>query len=413
MTAEADGGLSQGLVLVVNAGSSSVKYQLLDPTTGATDAAGAVERIGEEGVQATARHTGPAGTATWQVACPDHRAAFDVVLGAFADHGPPIDPADLLAVGHRVVHGGSRFRSPTLVDEPVIAAIEHLVPLAPLHNPGNLAGLRAASEAFPQTPQVAVFDTAFHQTLPARAYTYAVPTQWRERHHVRRYGFHGTSHEYVSRRVAELSGRALETTRTVVLHLGNGASAAAVLGGRSIDTSMGLSPLEGLVMGTRPGDLDPALAGYLVERGLTIEEYEDALNTESGLKGLAGTNDFREVLAQVDAGDPSARLAFDVVVYRLAKYVGAYAVALGGLDLLAFTAGIGEHSPQLRAALADRVRLLGVVLDTVANLASFPAERRISAPGSAVEVWVVPTDEELQIARAAVDVVRRGTPGQE
>ncbi len=406
MTAASRGNGHPGLVLVVNAGSSSVKYQLLDSTTGATVAAGAVERIGEEGVEATVRHTGPAGPATWHVDCRDHRAAFDVVLGAFADHGPHIDPGDLVAVGHRVVHGGSRFRAPTRVDGQVIAAIERLVPLAPLHNPGNLAGLRAAFEAFPQTPQVAVFDTAFHQTLPPHAYTYAVPAPWRERHHVRRYGFHGTSHEYVSRRVAELAGRALEDTRTVVLHLGNGASAAAVEGGRSVDTSMGLSPLEGLVMGTRPGDLDPALAGYLVEQGLTVQEYDDALNTESGLKGLTGTNDFREVLAQVDAGDPSARLGFDVVVYRLAKYVGAYAVALGGLDLLAFTAGIGEHSPRLRAALADRLRLLGVVLDPVANETNSPAERRISTPDSAVEIWVVPTNEELQIARAAVEVVR-------
>jgi len=396
---------SPELVLIVNAGSSSMKYQLLDHDSGDTLAGGLVERIGEAGAQASARHTGPQGTTEWPVDCPDHRHAFEVVLGAFAEHGPRIDQRDLLAVGHRVVHGGSRFSAPTLVDEQVISHIERLVPLAPLHNPGNLAGLRAAAHAFPSTPQVAVFDTAFHQTLPPHAYTYAVPLAWRDELGVRRYGFHGTSHEYVSRRAAQVAGRSLENTNTIVLHLGNGASASAVRGGRCIDTSMGLTPLEGLVMGTRPGDLDPALAYHMTRQGLPIEDYDRAINHESGLKGLTGTNDFREVLAQVEADDADARLAFDVVVYRLAKYVGAYAVALGRLDLLAFTAGIGERSSALRAAVVERLRLLGGRLDDAANDAG-SGERRISGPDSGIDVWVIPTNEELEIARQTVRVIR-------
>ncbi|MGV1010332.1 MAG: acetate/propionate family kinase [Dermatophilaceae bacterium] len=396
---------SPELVLVVNAGSSSMKYQLLDHAGGHTLASGLIERIGEQGTQASARHTGPEGTHEWPVECPDHRSAFDVVLGAFAEHGPRFGPGELLAIGHRVVHGGSRFSAPTRVDEQVISHIERLVPLAPLHNPGNLAGLRAAQHAFPGTPQVAVFDTAFHQSLPPHAYTYAVPLAWRDELGVRRYGFHGTSHEYVSRRAALAAGRRLEDTNTVVLHLGNGASASAVQGGRCIDTSMGLTPLEGLVMGTRPGDLDPALAFHMTRHGLTIQEYDRAINHESGLKGLTGTNDFREVLAKAAAGDADASLAFDVATYRLAKYVGAYAVALGSLDVLAFTAGIGEHSPVLRAAVVARLGLLGARLDARANEAT-AGERRISAADSVIDVWVIPTDEELEIARQTVAVIR-------
>lgn len=405
MTGQPGGGAAAELVLVVNAGSSSMKYQLLDHTSGDTLAVGLVERIGEAGSQASARHTGPEGTSQWPVDCPDHRRAFDVVLRAFADHGPQIDPRDLLAVGHRVVHGGSRFSVPTRVDEQVISHIERLVPLAPLHNPGNLAGLRAAQHAFPGTPQVAVFDTAFHQSLPPHAYTYAVPLAWRDELGVRRYGFHGTSHEYVSRRAAQVAGRALQDTNTIVLHLGNGASASAVQGGRSIDTSMGLTPLEGLVMGTRPGDLDPALAFHMTRQGLTIEDYDRAINHESGLKGLTGTNDFREVMAKVDAADADARVAFDVVAYRLAKYVGGYAVALGRLDVLAFTAGIGEHSPPLRAGVVHRLGLLGARLDANANETGH-GERRISARDSVIDVWVIPTNEELEIARQTVRVIR-------
>ncbi|MFZ1288113.1 MAG: acetate kinase, partial [Candidatus Phosphoribacter sp.] len=334
------------LVLVLNAGSSSLKYQLVDADTGAVAAVGLLERIGESEARAVARHTVLGVTTTREADVPDHAAAIALVLEAFTTHGPALTATSLTAVGHRVVHGGDRFRSPALLDGQVIAAIEDLVPLAPLHNPANLAGIRAAQAAFPDTPQVAVFDTAFHQSLPPHAYTYAVPRVWRERHRVRRYGFHGTSHAYVSRRTAVLLGRDPAEVNVVVLHLGNGASAAAVQGGVCIDTSMGLSPLEGLVMGTRPGDLDPALPAHLARQGVSLADYDHALQSDSGLRGLTGTNDFREILARVDAGDPDAQLALDIVSYRLAKYVGSYAVALGRLDALAFTAGIGENAPR-------------------------------------------------------------------
>lgn len=393
------------LVLVVNAGSSSLKYQLVDADTGAVSASGLVERIGEPDARAVARHTVSGQATTREVDAADHAAAMRVVLVAFATHGPALDARALYAVGHRVVHGGDRFRSPVVIDDAVIDAVEDLVPLAPLHNPANLAGIRAARAAFPTTPQVAVFDTAFHQTLPPHAFTYAVPREWRERHRVRRYGFHGTSHAYVSRRLATLLERSPGETNVVVLHLGNGASAAAVAGGACIDTSMGLSPLEGLVMGTRPGDLDPALPSHFARQGVSIEDYDRALNADSGLRGLTGTNDFREVVGLVEAGDPDAVLALDIVAYRIAKYVGAYAVALGRLDGLAFTAGIGEHSPTLRAAVLNRLGLLGMRVDPGRNEEG-PAERVVTTQDSAVPAWVVPTNEELEIARQAVAVLR-------
>ncbi|HOA58268.1 MAG TPA: acetate kinase [Dermatophilaceae bacterium] len=393
------------LVLVLNAGSSSLKYQLLDADSGTVSASGVVERIGEPDAKAVARHTVSGEATTRDVDAPDHHAAMRVVLDAFATDGPPLRPQDLYAVGHRVVHGGDLFRSPAVVDDAVIDAIQDLVPLAPLHNPGNLAGIRAARAAFPTTPQVAVFDTAFHQTLPPHAFTYAVPREWRERHRVRRYGFHGTSHAFVSRRLATLLGRDVSETNVVVLHLGNGASAAAVAGGACIDTSMGLSPLEGLVMGTRPGDLDPALPSHLAREGVPIEDYDRALNAGSGLRGLTGTNDFREVERLIEAGDPDAALALDIVTYRIAKYVGSYAVALGRLDGIAFTAGIGEHSPRLRAEVLARLGMLGIRVDPDRNSGG-PAERVVTSDDSAVPAWVVPTNEELEIARQTLAVLR-------
>ncbi|MBK8469363.1 MAG: acetate kinase [Actinomycetales bacterium] len=399
------------LVLVLNAGSSSLKYQLVDADTGAVAAVGLLERIGESEARAVARHTVLGVTTTREADVPDHAAAIALVLEAFTTHGPALTATSLTAVGHRVVHGGDRFRSPALLDGQVIAAIEDLVPLAPLHNPANLAGIRAAQAAFPDTPQVAVFDTAFHQSLPPHAYTYAVPRVWRERHRVRRYGFHGTSHAYVSRRTAVLLGRDPAEVNVVVLHLGNGASAAAVQGGVCIDTSMGLSPLEGLVMGTRPGDLDPALPTHLARQGVSLADYDHALQSDSGLRGLTGTNDFREIIARVDAGDPDAELALDIVSYRLAKYVGSYAVALGRLDALAFTAGIGENAPRLRAEVIGRLGLLGMRLDVARN-DSGPPERVITSEDSAIPAWVVPTNEELEIARqtAALTVSPPASP---
>lgn len=392
-------------VLVLNAGSSSLKYSLLDGATGEAEASGSVERIGEGSGTLTHSVGGEDHTEERRVA--DFEDALRSALDAFERHGPAIDKDDLAAVGHRVVHGGDLFAEPVVVDDRLLDTVEDLVPLAPLHNPANLEGLRVARRLFPDVPQVAVFDTAFHQTMPEHAYTYAVPLAWREEHRIRRYGFHGTSYAFVSRRAAELLDRPLEDTNLVVLHLGNGASAAAVRGGRSVDTSMGLTPLEGLVMGTRSGDLDPAIHGHLHrELGWSLEEVDRALYRESGLIGLAGVNDFREVTERRAAGDAAATLAFDVYAYRVRKYVGAYYAALGELHAVVLTGGVGQHSAVLRAAALDGLSRLGIVLDPSRNEARASGARVVSADDSEVAVLVVPTDEEWEIARQALAVAR-------
>ena len=391
-------------VLVVNAGSSSLKYQVIDASSGETRAVGQVSEIG-----GTSRHTHTAGGVRHDVAvdCADHAAAFALARASLAEQSSAPDGDDVVAVGHRVVHGGRRFTEPVLVSDEVVVALRTLSPLAPLHNPANIEGIVRAQAAFPGIPHVAVFDTGFHRTLPPEAYTYAVPPAWRDEHHVRRYGFHGSSYAWVARRTAALLGRDPADVRMVVLHLGNGASACAVDGGRSVETSMGLSPVEGLVMGTRSGDVDPALGGYLARvAGLSAEDYDRALNRESGLLGLAGVSDFRTLQERRSAGDADAALAFDVAVHRLRKYVGAYAAVLGRLDALVFTGGIGERSPDVRAAVVDGLGVLGLLLDPVANAdGGGPAERLVSAPDSSGQVWVVPTDEEQEIARATVEVL--------
>ena len=402
-------------VLVLNCGSSSVKYRLLelDGDGGARGLAGGlVERIGEGGGRLTHQVTaGEPAEYREDLAVPDHAAALDAVLAAFADHGPALDDG-LVAVGHRVVHGGERFSAPTLVDEDMLHAVDELSGLAPLHNPACLTGVRAARKLLPQVPHVAVFDTAFHRDLPPRARTYAVPRDWREQFGVRRYGFHGTSHAYVSRRAAALLDRPLADVATIVLHLGNGASACAVDGGRSIDTSMGMTPLPGLVMGTRSGDVDPALGEYLSRvAGLTPADVDRRLNKESGLLALAGASDLREVTARAQGGDADAELALDVYCYRIRCYVGAYLAALGRLDAIAFTAGVGENSPLVRARSLAGLERLGIVVDGDRNTAPGRGERVISPDGAPVTVLVVPTDEEQEIARQAADVVRCGTPG--
>jgi acetate kinase len=399
-------------VLVVNAGSSSLKYQVVDAVTGRTAATGLVDRIGGPG---RLRHTSGGRTHEEDVSCSNHAEALDAARTALREHGPDLEGTPLFAVGHRVVHGGARFRAPVVIDDRVVQAVRDLIPLAPLHNPGNLEGILTARTAFPDVPQVAVFDTAFHQSLPPQAHTYAVPREWRERHRVRRYGFHGTSHQYVSRRAAELLGRPASECTVIVLHLGNGASACAVAGGHSIDTSMGLSPLEGLVMGTRSGDVDPALGAYLGRvAGLDAAAYDEALNHESGLKGLAGISDLREVEHRRAAGDEDAALAFDVMVYRLRKYVGAYAVALGRVDALVFTGGIGEHSAPVRAAVVGGLGVLGFELDPAANDADDAAqvERLVTSPASRVPAYVIPTNEELEIARACLAVLGGEAPSR-
>jgi acetate kinase len=357
-------------ILVINSGSSSVKYRLFDGDD--TVSHGLVERIGEPG-------TG----------VPDHHRALRQVLGE-------LDLAGLAAVGHRVVHGGLRFSEPTVINDEVVAAIESLVPLAPLHNPPNLAGIAATRALLPDVPQVAVFDTAFHRTLPPVAATYAIDVELAGRHGIHRYGFHGTSHAYVARRTAALLGRPLAGVNVITLHLGNGASACAVAGGRSVATSMGLTPLEGLVMGTRSGDLDPAVVFHLHRAaGLSVDEIDELLNHRSGLRGLAGMNDMRELLAARALGDESALLAFDVYCHRIKSYVGAYYALLGHLDAVTFTAGVGEHSAEVRAAALAGLERLGIAVDPRRNRASAPV---ISPDAAEVAVCVVPTDEEHEIA---------------
>jgi len=392
-------------VLVINAGSSSLKYRLVDGESGTVEATGIVERIGEE--MASLSHDSGSQEHREEREVATFEEALQAALDAFEKHGPSLDEDDIAAVGHRVVHGGDRFAEPTLVDDDVLAAVEELVPLAPLHNPANLEGLRVARRLFPDVPQVAVFDTAFHQTMPPAAYTYAVPATWRDEHRIRRYGFHGTSHAFVSGVAADLLGRARAETNLVVLHLGNGASAAAIRGGRSVDTSMGLTPLEGLVMGTRSGDLDPAIHAHLHRQlGWSLEDIDRALNRDSGLKGLAGHNDFREVLRRRAAGDAAATDAFDVYAYRVRKYVGAYFAALGLVHGVVFTGGVGQHSPELRTATLSGLEPLGIVLDPTRNAGPVREPTVVSAGTSDVAVLVIPTDEEWEIARQALALVR-------
>jgi len=391
-------------VLVVNSGSSSLKYQLIDAGSEEALASGLIERIGE--ASGHIRHRGPGGTTERSLPIPDHTAGFRAMLDLFASEGPSLDENPLVAVGHRVVHGGKRFFEPTIVTPLVEINIEDLADLAPLHNPANLQGIRAAEKAFPDVPHVAVFDTAFHQTLPPAAYTYAIDAELADKYRVRRYGFHGTSHKYVSETAAEFLGRPLAELKQIVLHLGNGASACAVDAGRSVETSMGLTPLEGLVMGTRSGDLDPAVLLHLARRAhLDTDALDELLNRRSGLLGLAGRGDMRDVRHAADSGDAAARLAIDTVVHRLRHYIGAYTALLGGLDVLTFTAGVGENDEQLRAEALAGLEVLGIRLDPERNASTSRDARVISADDSAVTVLVVPTNEELEIARQSLQAV--------
>lgn len=383
-----EGNVTATRVLVLNSGSSSVKYQLLDMADGSRPAAGIVERIGE-----------PGGAA-------DHAEALKTVADELAARDLGLDSPELAAVGHRVVHGGTRFTAPTLIDDEVLAAVEELAPLAPLHNPANVTGIRVARDLRPDLPQVAVFDTAFHSTIPEQAYRYAIDRETADAHQVRRYGFHGTSHAYVSRATARLLGKNPAEVNVIVLHLGNGASASAVRGGKCVETSMGLTPLEGLVMGTRSGDLDPAVVFHLARvGGMRVAEIDTLLNKRSGLLGLCGDNDMREIARRMAEGDAAAQLAFDVYVHRLRKYVGAYTAVLGRVDAIAFTAGVGENSAAVRAAAMDGLEALGVELDPVRNAVRGSAARVVSAGSSRVAVAVVPTDEELEIAQQTYSLV--------
>lgn len=390
-------------VFVINAGSSSLKYQLVDVDSGAALASGLIERIGE--TSSDAKHEVPGRDAVVERRMiPDHEKAFGWVLHQFTEHGPDLDAARLLGIGHRVVQGGARFDRAVRIDDDVAQQIDDLAPLAPLHNPANLQGIRSARATFAGYPHVAVFDTAFHLTIPPAAHRYAIEARIAAEHRVRKYGFHGTSHQFVSRRMAELLERPLDEVNTIVLHLGNGASAAAVRGGRSVETSMGMTPLAGLVMGTRSGDIDPGVIFHLHRvAGLSVDEIDTLLNKRSGLLGLTGTGDMRDVLQAADAGIPRAVEALEIVGHRLRGTIGAYLAHLGRTDAIAFTAGIGENAARVREVALAGLEGLGIVLDPERNAGR--GERRISADGSPIEVWVVPTNEELEIARQVAALV--------
>ncbi|GAB2775936.1 acetate kinase [Terrabacter koreensis] len=375
-------------VLVLNAGSSSLKYQLVVPESGEKQAGGTIERIGESGSDVA-----------------DHSAALERMTDELRGDGIDLGSVRLRAVGHRVVHGGPGFSEPVVIDDAVLDRVRELSALAPLHNPAAVTGIEAARAHF-DVPHVAVFDTAFFSSLPPAASTYAVPRDLAQKHAIRRYGFHGTSHQWVSQAAADLLDRPVGELRQVILHLGNGCSASAVRGGVAVDTSMGLTPLQGLVMGTRSGDVDPGLHAYLGrEASLSLDEIDTLLNKKSGVLGLSGVNDFRELEQRLADGDADARLAFDVVVHRLKHYVGAYLAILGGIDVLVFTAGIGENSVALRAAVTEGLEGLGISIDRARNGARSKQARVISPDGSRVVVAVVPTNEELAIARQTAALV--------
>ena len=381
--------MSEAPVLVLNAGSSSLKYQLVVPETAEVQAKGIVERIGEPGSPVA-----------------DHAAAMQAMARDLADAGIDLDTVGVRAVGHRVVHGGPELTDPTVIDDKVLEEIKDLIPLAPLHNPGAVSGIEAARAEF-DVPHVAIFDTAFFSTLPAAAATYAIPSDLAQQYRIKRYGFHGTSHQYVSRAAARLVGRDLDQLNQIVLHLGNGCSASAIRGGVAIETSMGLTPLQGLVMGTRSGDVDPGLHTFLHnELGMTIAEIDTLLNKQSGLKGLAGVNDFRELEQRRASGDEEAQLAFEVYVHRLKHYLGAYLALLGRLDVLSFTAGVGENAPTVRAAVADGLDGLGFQVDPELNDMRSKDARVISSDGAPVTIAVVPTNEELAIAQDAAALLQ-------
>lgn len=377
------------VVLVINSGSSSLKYKLVDPDSGAARATGNVERIGED-----------------SSGVPDHAAALRRAFDALGDDGIDLGQCGLVAVGHRVVHGGNRFHRPTVVDDAVLGELKGLSELAPLHNPPALAGIEVARKLLPDVPHVAVFDTGFFHDLPAAAATYAIDRELAERWQIRRYGFHGTSHRYVSERAAAFLGVSLQSVNQIVLHLGNGASASAIAAGRAVETSMGLTPLEGLVMGTRSGDIDPSVVAYLSHTAqMEVDDIEVMLNQRSGVLGLCGQRDFRRLHEMVESGDTAAQLAYSVFIHRLRKYLGAYLAVLGHTDVITFTAGIGENDATVRRDALAGLGELGIVLDEDRNGGDGTGERLISADGSPITVLVIPTNEELAIARDCVDVL--------
>jgi len=395
-------------VLVLNCGSSSIKYQVIDPEQQFTLAKGLLDRIGtSEAVLTHKRHDGDEVKISGEIL--DHMIAIEYVLAVLLskNHGVIKDKSEIDAVGHRVVHGGEAFASSVLITDEVLKEIRENIELAPLHNPHNLRGINACQRHLPDTPQVAVFDTAFHQKMPPHAYLYGIPYELYRRYKIRRYGFHGTSHYYVSRRARDLMGKPKEELKIITCHLGNGCSMAAVDGGVSVDTTMGFTPLEGLLMGTRSGDIDPSIILYIMgKEGLTLAEANTLLNKHSGMLGISGvSSDMREIISEMKNGDKKAQNAFNVFCYRIKKYIGAYAAAMGGLDAVVFTGGIGENSPDVRKKCCEGLEFIGIKIDDEKNNSS-EKEKVITTDDSRVKVFAIPTNEELVIAIDTMRIVK-------
>ncbi len=391
-------------VLVINCGSSSLKYQLVDSDTESALAVGICERIGQEA--SVLKHTPADGEkVVKEASMPSHQTAVQMVLNALTDknHGVIADLSEIGAVGHRVVHGGEKFAVSTIITDEVIQAIEECNDLAPLHNPANLIGIHACASLMQGVPMVAVFDTAFHQSMPAKAYLYGIPHEYYANYKIRKYGFHGTSHSFVSKRAAEYCGLALKNSKIIVCHLGNGASITAILNGKSVDTSMGFTPLSGLVMGTRSGDIDPSIIEFIAKKeNKNLDQIMNLLNKQSGVQGMSNvSSDFRDINAAMDTGNELARSAFDVFVYRVAKFIGGYVAAMNGVDAIAFTAGVGENDHKVREEVCEYLGYLGITMDKEANKAR-GKEIMLSTPDSKVKVAIIPTNEELAIARETV-----------
>ncbi len=402
-------------VLVINAGSSSIKFRLYEMTQEVLLASGTLERIGGVGARSDYQIYGPGGDIDRRhesSAIEDHLAGVQEIFIFLQDNNLVNSTTSLYAIGHRVVHGGETFQTPTLIDDKVIKEIHNMIPLAPLHNPASLAGIEAMQQTCPQVPQVAVFDSAFFRTLPSHAYRYALPDTLYQNHQVRRYGFHGTSHQHVAQKAAHYLQQPLTALRLITLHLGSGASVAAIRDGVCIDTSMGMTPLEGLIMGTRCGDLDPAVHFYLARTlGMDFDEIEHLFNNDSGMKGLCGVSDMRDVHRLADEGNEQARLAIAMYCYRIVKYIGAYYVALGGLDALVFTGGVGENDALIRHFVCDGVGVLGIAVDEQRNHSGASETFSISEVNKKVDVLIVPANEELEIARQAVALIKNTSRG--
>lgn len=400
-------------ILVLNCGSSSVKYKLIDVDSKKTLAEGGVEKVGLPG--SFLKFKVPDGEKkTIEMPIPDHKKAINDILNILTDptYGCIKSFDEINAVGHRVVHGGEKFNKSVKIDDEVIAKIKECYDVAPLHNPANMTGIEAITELMPGVPQVAVFDTAFHQTMPKEAYMYALPYELYEKYAIRRYGFHGTSHRYVSRRACDFLGLPYDKQRVITCHIGNGGSITAVLDGKSVDTSMGLTPVEGLMMGTRVGDVDPGALTFIMDKEhLTTKELSDLINKKSGVAGISGiSSDMRDIDAAIEKGDERAKLALDMYIYRIIKYVGAFAAVLNGVDVIVFTGGVGENQQILRKRVCDHLTYMGVKIDDEVNFSSRGEEKLISAPDSAVKVVVIPTDEELMIARDTEAIVNGRQP---